>query len=83
LFNGIKLNDPLSGLRVVRAEVLKGWKSKSRGFDIEAEMNYHVERMGYRIVEIPIRYRPRLGEKKLKLRHGFAILKRIVSESFV
>lgn len=83
LFNGIKLNDPLSGLRVVRAEVLKGWKSKSRGFDIEAEMNYYVERMGYRIVEIPIRYRPRLGEKKLKLRHGFTILKRIVSESFV
>jgi dolichol-phosphate mannosyltransferase len=83
LFNGIKLNDPLSGLRVVRAKVLKGWKSKSRSFDIEAEMNYYVKRTGYRIVEIPIRYRPRLGEKKLKLRHGFTILKRIISESFV
>lgn len=81
IFNGIKLSDPLSGLRVVRSEVLKGWKPKSKGFDIEAEMNYYVERKGYRIVEIPIVYRPRLGEKKLQLRHGFTILKRIVSES--
>lgn len=81
VLNGIKLSDPLSGLRVVRFEVLKGWKPKSKGFDIEAEMNFHVERKGYQIVEIPIPYRPRLGEKKLKLKHGFTILKRILSES--
>jgi dolichol-phosphate mannosyltransferase len=79
--NGIKLSDPLSGLRVVRANVLRGWKPKSRGFDVEAEINFLVEREGYRIVEIPIDYRSRLGEKKLKLRHGFSILKRIVAES--
>jgi glycosyltransferase involved in cell wall biosynthesis len=80
--NGIKLNDPLSGLRVVRAEALRNWKPKSKGFDIEAEVNFFVEREGYRIVEIPIDYRSRLGEKKLKLRDGLWILKRIVSESF-
>lgn len=79
--NGIKLSDPLSGLRVVRADVLRDWKAKSSGFDVEAEINFLVERKGYRIVEIPIDYRSRLGEKKLKLRHGFVILKRIVSES--
>ena len=80
-FNGIKLQDPLSGLRVVRWEILKDWKPKSKGFDVEAEMNFHVERKGYKIVEIPIVYRSRVGEKKLKLRHGFTILKRIVTES--
>jgi glycosyltransferase involved in cell wall biosynthesis len=79
--NGIKLNDPLSGLRVVRADVLRSWSPKSKGFDVEAEINFFVEREGYRIVEIPINYRERLGEKKLKLRHGLGILKRIVSES--
>lgn len=83
LVNGIKLKDPLSGLRVAKFEALKGWKPKSKGFDVEAEMNYRVERAGYQIVEIPIRYRPRLGEKKLKLRHGLVILKRILSESLV
>jgi len=81
VMNGVKLGDPLSGLRVVRAEILEGWKPKSRGFDVEAEMNFHVEHEGYQIVEIPITYRSRLGEKKLKLRHGFGILKRIIAES--
>jgi len=80
--NGIKLEDPLSGLRVVRNSILKDWNVKSQGFDIEAEMNYLVERKGFKTVEIPIDYRDRLGEKKLKLRHGFGILSRIVSESF-
>jgi len=79
--NGVKLNDPLSGLRIVKSEILEGWEPKSKGFDVEAEMNFHVERKGYQIVEIPILYRPRLGEKKLKLRHGFGILKRILAES--
>ena len=82
VMNGIKLEDPLSGLRVVRKGILEGWEPKSKGFDVEAEMNYRVEQKGFEIVEIPINYRARLGEKKLKLRHGFGILKRIISESF-
>jgi len=80
VINGVKLGDPLSGLRVVRSEILELWKPKSEGFDVEAEMNAVVNRQGYRIVEIPIKYRIRLGEKKLKLRHGFGILKRILTE---
>jgi len=82
VLNGVDLNDPLTGLRVVRWKILKGWKPKSKGFDFEAEMNYHVERQGYQIVEVSVPYRKRLGEKKLKLRHGFVILKRILLESF-
>jgi len=82
LINGIRLNDPLSGLRVVRAELLNRWKPKSKGFDVEAELNFVVERSGYRIVEIPIDYRLRLGKKKLRLRHGLGILMRVFTESF-
>ena len=82
LLNGVDLRDPLTGLRVVRWQVLKDWKPKSKGFDIEAEMNHIVERKGYKTVEVSIHYRSRLGEKKLKLRHGFTILKRILLESF-
>ena len=81
VLNGVKLDDPLSGLRIVRSELLDGWKPKSKGFDVEAEMNAVVGRSGYRIVEIPIDYRIRLGEKKLKLRHGLGIMKRILFES--
>lgn len=81
MLNGVQMHDPLTGLRVVRWEILSDWKPKSKGFDLEVELNHHVERKGYEIVEIPIHYRSRLGEKKLKIKHGFTILKRILLES--
>ena len=80
LFNGVNLRDPLTGLRIVRWNILKDWIPKSKGFDIEVELNHLVERRGYRIKEIEIYYRPRIGEKKLKLRHGMTILRRIMRE---
>ena len=82
LLNGIEMHDPLTGMRVIRWEILKDWKPKSESFDLEVELNHYVERKGYSISEIPIRYRPRLGEKKLKLKHGVTILRRVMIESF-
>ncbi len=79
--NGVSLRDPLTGLRVVRWRILKNWEPKSKGFDIEAEMNHRVEKKGYGTVEVPIDYRSRLGQKKLKLRDGLTILRRIIAES--
>ena len=81
LFNGVSLRDPLTGLRVIRTEILRNWTVKSQGFDIKVELNHLVERRGYTTVEVPIRYRQRLGEKKLKVRHGAIILKRILQEA--
>jgi dolichol-phosphate mannosyltransferase len=78
LFNGVSLHDPLTGLRVVRADIIRDWTAKSNGFDIEVELNELVERKGYKTAEIPIQYRQRLGEKKLKMRDGATILKRIL-----
>jgi glycosyltransferase involved in cell wall biosynthesis len=81
MLNGVPLQDPLTGLRVIRASVLRGWLVKSKGFDIEVELNHQVERRGFSIGEIPIDYRVRLGEKKLKPSHGITILKRILLET--
>ena len=81
LLNGVWLADPLTGLRVLRAEILINWKVKSKGFDVEVELNHHVVREGFGIVEVPIKYRERLGEKKLGARHGAEILKRIMLEA--
>jgi glycosyltransferase involved in cell wall biosynthesis len=80
-FNGIDLQDPLTGLRVIRADILRNWNIKSKGFDIEVEMNHQVEKQKFHTVEIPVGYRDRLGEKKLKMRHGATIFKRILFES--
>jgi glycosyltransferase involved in cell wall biosynthesis len=81
LFNGVHLKDPLTGLRVIRWDILKKWQPKSSGFDIEVELNHFVERQGYEIVEIPIGLRPRLGKKKLNIFDGLTIFKRIILES--
>ena len=81
LLNGINMHDPLTGLRVVRADILRNAVLKAKGFDIEVELNNCVERLGFKIVELPIKYRKRVGEKKLKLTHGATILKRILLEA--
>ena len=79
--NGVQMRDPLTGLRVIRWEILKDWTPKSTSFDVEVELNHFVERKGYGILELPISYRTRLGTKKLKIKHGFTILKRILTET--
>lgn len=81
ILNGVPLRDPLTGLRVVRASIMREWIIKSKGFDIEVELNHQVERKGYTIAEVDIQYRERLGEKKLRIRHGAEIFKRIMLET--
>jgi dolichol-phosphate mannosyltransferase len=81
ILNGVPLNDPLTGLRVVRSQILRNWKLKSKGFDVEVELNHHIERQEFKIKEVDIIYRKRLGEKKLGLRHSAEIFKRIMLEA--
>jgi dolichol-phosphate hexosyltransferase len=78
--NNVPLKDPLTGLRVIRTNILKNTTLKSKGFDIEVELNSQIISRGYKTVEVPIKYRTRLGEKKLKAKDGFTILKRICTE---
>ena len=80
LLNGVSLADPLTGLRVVRAGILRNWKVQSKGFDVEVELNHHVEREGFGIAEVPINYRERRGQKKLGVKNGAEIFKRIMLE---
>jgi glycosyltransferase involved in cell wall biosynthesis len=81
MLNGVSLEDPLTGLRVIRAELVKGWVAKSDGFDIEVELNRLINRKGFKTVEVPIKYRERLGKKKLQMKHGLTILRRILKET--
>jgi len=79
LLNVIYLYDPFTGLRVIRFDIIKNWRPKSKGFDIECEINYFINKIKrFKVVEISIEYRIRIGEKKLSIRHGATILKRIL-----
>jgi dolichol-phosphate mannosyltransferase len=80
LLTSLNLKDPLTGLRVIRADLLINWKPRSKDFDIEVELNNYVLNQGFDIVEVPIFYRPRIGEKKLKVKHGLTIFRRIIDE---
>jgi dolichol-phosphate mannosyltransferase len=77
----LSLRDPLSGLRVIRSEILREWQIRSQGFDIEIELNHHVKKEGFSIMEVPIDYRQRLGEKKLRPVDGLTIFKSMVFHS--
>jgi len=61
--DGAQLIDPLTGLRVMRASALKGWRVKSRGFGMEIELDYRVEWEGFGIVEVPVSYRGQMARK--------------------
>ena len=79
IFNGVKIMDPCTGLRVIRFNLIQHWTPKSKGFDIEVELNHFIQNIKKnKIVEIPIEYRDRVGEKKLSVKHGATILKRIL-----
>ena len=80
LFNalfGTRLRDVLSGMYVIKADILKEIPWEMKGFSVEAEIAAHVVSSG-RVCEVPIEYRERLGKKKLGIRHGFLIARDIV-----
>lgn len=77
--NRVPMEDPLTGLRVLRCDCIRDFRPQAKSFDIEVEINNHIQRRGGKIVELPINYRQRLGEKKLKIRHGLTIFIRIIS----
>jgi len=76
---GIKLNDPLTGLRTVRWSAIKDWIPTSKEFEIETEMNLYLLSNGWKILELPIEYRKRLGEKKLKVTDAIPIIKMLIN----
>jgi len=69
---GINLSDVLSGMYVVRSDILRELAYESRGFGVEVELVAHVVSLGYRVHELPIRYRRRADPraKKLRVFHG-------------
>ncbi len=81
--NSVSMRDPLSGLRLIRVEALYRWTPRAAGFDIECEINHHVQNdAGLEVAEIPVEYRQRVGRKKLGIVHGFRILARIFQLRF-
>ncbi len=57
--------DICSGLWGVRADAISRVRLESTGFEIEAELFLKMARQGFRVSQVPVTYRPRVGVAKL------------------
>ena len=65
---GARLTDMETAYKVFRREVIRGLRLRCVGFDFEPEVTAKVLRAGFRIVEVPIGYKPRRVDEGKKLR---------------
>ena len=79
LFN-VYLGDIMTGLKVVRTDVLRALPLRENGFAIEPEITARLLARGERIYEVPVRYTARTREegKKLTWVDGFRVLRTLV-----
>jgi dolichol-phosphate mannosyltransferase len=73
-------NDVCTGYWAFSKEFLKAAKINAKGFDLEVNLFSEAAKKKFRIESVPIRYGKRIGDKKLKMRHGFTILWRLLRE---
>jgi dolichol-phosphate mannosyltransferase len=73
LLFGVNLSDVCSGMYLLETEVARSYRLRERGFVVEIELAAS-SAADDEVTEVPIRYRPRVGEGKLKAWHGFPIL---------
>jgi glycosyltransferase involved in cell wall biosynthesis len=80
---GFRVRDYCTGLYGAKRCYLQRMDLSSRGFDIEPEIAVKASRMKLQMQEIPIEYRPRVGETKLNsFKAGLEHLKTILSLLF-
>jgi len=80
---GFKAHDPCTGLYGAKKRYLERMRLSSKRFAIEPEISIKGSRMKLEMVDIPIEYRPRIGNAKLSaIKVGFEDLKIILSLVF-
>ncbi len=79
---GAHLTDIETCYKVFRADVLPRLKLRASRFEIEPEMTAQVLKAGFRLVELPIGYRPRSRNegKKISWRDGFGAIAMLVNQ---
>ena len=81
---GRRLTDMLTGYKACRTEQLRALDLRAERFDLEAEITAKVCRLGLRLLEVPIAYRPRRRRdgKKIGWRDGWAVVRTLLRERF-
>ena len=67
LFYGCLLRDMETCYKLIDTRLLKSFDLRANGYDVEPELTINLRKRGYRIAQVPIRYRPRpTPSKKLR-----------------
>jgi dolichol-phosphate mannosyltransferase len=82
LLYGKNPKDVCTGYWGFSKEFLDRAKIDADGFDLEANLFAETARNKLNLGVVPIKYRCRVGESKLKYRHGFLILWRLIKNKF-
>ena len=76
VFFRVRVSDAHCGLRAVRRSSLARLELESTGMEFASEMILKAAKRGLRVDEVPIEYRPRIGESKLNtVRDGWRHLR--------
>jgi glycosyltransferase involved in cell wall biosynthesis len=65
VFFGVRVSDAHCGLRAIRRSVVPDLRLQATGMEFASEMILKSAKRGLNVADIPIDYRPRIGESKL------------------
>ncbi len=84
LLFGSGLTDMETCYKLFWSSSVSGMKLKSNGFNIEPELTSKFLKKGIRIIEVPIKVKPRTNEqgKKIRWYHGFEAIATLVKYKF-
>ncbi|MDD5111684.1 MAG: glycosyltransferase family 2 protein [Candidatus Altiarchaeota archaeon] len=76
----VRISDGQTGYRAFRKADFERLDVSARGLEYETKMTVKAAKNGYNIVELPIEYRPRVGDSKLNpIADGYRMLRSLMS----
>lgn len=76
----VNITDGQTGYRAFKKEMFNKLDVDAKSLEFETKMTVRAAKFGYNIVEIPIKYRERIGKSKLRpIRDGFKMLLALLS----
>ena len=79
----VNINDGQTGLRAFRRDMFDDLDVNAKNLEYETKMTVKAAKLGYKIDEVPIEYRPRIGQSKLSpFKDGLKMLSSLVSIAF-
>ena len=79
----MRIKDSQTGMRAFRRQMFDKLDVKAKGLEFETKMTVRAAKLGYKIVEVPIEYRERVGKSKLRpIKDGARMLVALFSVAY-